>query len=111
METKDWLKGIASDMRVETQARTLATKLLRTLNSNIVPSLGELRRLRKMLEKVEPCARIREDGSCAWLRKHARLEGVSPAGPGQRMLCHRRGKENRASSFESCHGYKKGGEE
>jgi hypothetical protein len=111
MELEHFLQDVVSDLRNEADARRLAGRLLSQWNAGIVPAPREVNELRRRLKKVETCGRLRPDGSCAWLRRNAKSEGLRPPKPGQKVLCRRRATGKAANTFVECPGYRKESEE
>lgn len=111
MELEHYLQDVASDLRNDADARRLAARLLKQWHLGIIPAPKDVRYLRKQLQRVDTCGRLESDGSCAWLRRNARAEGLRPPQPGQRVLCKRRAKGKAANTFVECDGYRKEREE
>lgn len=106
-----FLHETMADLRVSIEARRLAEKLYNQWQAGLVPNRAHIRTLRKLLIVVVGCGRLQRDGSCAWLRKHAREEDLLPPDPGQRLLCHRRASGTVSSTYEACIGYRRPGRE
>lgn len=106
-EYERYFLDISMDARYKKDTRELAAKLLETIRSNIVPSQRSVRLLRRLVEESAVCMRLNADGSCAWLRKNAELEGLTPPKPGEKAYCKRSNKGTQAILFESCSGYRK----
>jgi hypothetical protein len=106
-ELTGFLMDAMSDLRNDVETRRLAERLLGQWRASITPAPSRLRELRRRLQRPVSCARLRQDGSCAWLRKHARAEGLRPPGPGERAFCHRSDSGKLAHSFEECAGFSK----
>jgi len=109
MEWYAYLQELVSTPGVSKESLVEANRLMHQLESNIVPSVAALRRLRKAQEAAKTCGRLRSDGACAWLRKHSREAGLPPPMPGKAVLCHRRGSGPSDSLYSGCIGYTKGG--
>lgn len=107
MELAEHLRDIISDLRYELPVRKEAAKILEQWNAGIVPSPGQLKKLRKMLPQRTTCGRLMRDRSCAWLRKNAKAQGLRQPRPGQKVVCNRVGSGAVADSFEECPGYRK----
>ena len=102
-----FLQETMVDLRVGLEARRLAERLNATWQAGLVPSRGQVKLLRKMLMKPMGCARLQRDGTCTWLRRHAREEGLLAPKPGERLLCHRRPSGPVNATYEGCVGYRK----
>ena len=107
MMLEDYLREIAGDLTYELHVRRVAAHLLDQWNANIVPSPAQIARLRKMIPQKAACSRLNSDRSCAWLRKHAKEQGLRPPGPGEKVLCCRVGSGNLAETFEQCPGFRR----
>ena len=106
-ELEHFLKDAVTDLRNPKEARALAQELLGQWRANIVPSIGKMRLLRKMVDIEQVCGRLCEDGSCPWLRKHARMEGLRRPLPGEKAYCHRCAKGPIKHTFRECKGFLK----
>lgn len=107
MELEHFLQDVVVDLRHDADARRLARRLLKQWNEGIIPAPKEVHELRKRLKRIESCGRLQPDGSCAWLRRHAKAEGLRPPRPGQRVLCRRQATGKAANTFVECGGYRK----
>lgn len=105
MDTVDFLTDVATDLRHPLAARHLATILLKQWKAGVVPAPNRVREVRKLIARAEPCGRLEADGSCVWLRKHARDEGLRPPEPNERVYCKRREFGKKSETFRDCRGY------
>lgn len=104
-EYGDYLLGVANDARQDRTTRKLAAVLLKQWQSGLVPSPRRLVELRKMVDRSHACSRLQEDGTCAWLRKFAHLEGLPVPEPGMKMRCHRQLDGTDAQRYDACAGF------
>jgi hypothetical protein len=107
MEFAENLRDIISDLRYELPVRKEAARLLEQWNAGIVPSPGQLKKLRKLMPQRSTCGRLHRDRTCTWLRKNAKAQGLRPPGPGQKVVCNRLGSGAVVDTFEECPGYRK----
>ena len=105
MDTVDFLTDVATDLRHPMMARRLATDLLKQWNAGVIPAPNRLRALRKLIAVSETCKRLEADGSCVWLRRNARDEGLRPPEPNEKVYCKRREVGRKAETFSDCRGY------
>jgi hypothetical protein len=110
MEWDDYLKDVCNDARYDLEARKLAAKLLKDSAAGLVPSMRLMAELRRLAEADMPCGQLQPDGSCPWLRRNARNEGLRAPGPGERVQCNRRAIGPLAATFKECSGYRMSGE-
>jgi len=107
MQWDDYLKDVCNDARVDLEARKLAVKLLKDSAAGLVPSARLMSELRRMAQGDGICGQLQSDGSCPWLRRNARNEGLRAPGPGERVQCHRRAVGPLEATFKECAGYRK----
>lgn len=107
MMLEDFLREVAGDLTYEAGVRREAARILDQWNANIVPSPTQIARLRKMLPQKALCSRLNPDRSCAWLRKHAKEQGLRQPEPGQKVICTRVASGKLADTFQQCPGFRK----
>jgi hypothetical protein len=100
-----YLEGIVNDMRQTRDARRMAATMLKQWNAGLVPMPQRLAELRKLLDRSNICGRLRDDGTCPWLRKFAHLEGLPLPDPGGKMYCHRKLDGTDVERYDACTGY------
>lgn len=105
MDTVDFLLDIASDLRHSLPARRMASEMVKQWRVGVVPAPNRVRELRKLIAAADPCGRLEPDGSCVWLRRHAKEEGLRPPEANEKAYCKRREIGKKAETFLDCAGY------
>jgi len=106
-DLEEYLQDVMTDLRQPYDARRLAEALYAQCQANLLPSPRRVKMLRRMLQVPRACGRLQPDGSCPWLRRNARSEGLRAPGPGEKIYCHRRASGPTQASFEGCGGYRR----
>jgi len=107
---QDWegeLSQLVPDSRIDIRIRREAAHLLQQLRAGIIPSPKRMRDLRARLEQPVYCRRMATDGSCAWLRRNARSQGVRPPEPGYKVYCQRKPSGVEGQRYTDCPGYRR----
>lgn len=105
MDIDAFLADVATDLRQPAEGRRLASHLLKQWHAGVVPAPNRVRELRKLLARAEVCGRLEADGSCIWLRRNAREEGLRPPAPNEKTYCKRTEIGKKSETFADCRGY------
>lgn len=108
MDYEEYLLGIVEDLRETPATRLFAKRLLHQWQEGFIPSRKEMKRLRTLKgDSVMLCARLQPDGSCIWLRKNAREQGLLEPGSGEKVICKRTGVGVAEVLWKNCPGFKR----
>lgn len=107
MELEEFLRDLINDLRHPPEIRQAAGRAFEQLRAGVLPNMQAVDQLRKRIDEVYTCARLRPDGSCIWLRKNAQRQGLRRPRPGEKAYCHRKADGNLLDSLSGCDGFVK----
>jgi hypothetical protein len=102
----DLCESAKVDLRLSVRERELAARLAAQMHDGVVPNTGIIKRLRKALTDPVICAKLLEDRSCLWLRKHAASQGLRVPKANEKVYCKRQLSGLANSTYADCEGYR-----
>jgi len=108
IELGDWLRSQRQAYGEGPGLRTI-DKAIALWNQGVIPSPKLLKEIQDLTPPRRICKRLEDDGSCVWLRRWGKQNGLDVPPPGERAMCpFVRTSRTQTVTYENCSGYRRG---